>query len=47
MTYQKPALQRFGTFRELTQLGLGGIFDGSTIIGSQNGQNAYSSLSAS
>ena len=31
--YQKPALQRFGTFRELTQLGLASSTDGATFLG--------------
>lgn len=31
--YQKPLLQRFGTFRELTQLGLASSTDGASILG--------------
>lgn len=31
--YQKPVLQRFGTFRELTQIGLNNSTDGGSIFG--------------
>lgn len=31
--YEKPNLERFGTFRELTQLGLSSDSDGWSIIG--------------
>ena len=31
--YQKPKVERFGTFRELTQIGLQGNSDGYTICG--------------
>jgi hypothetical protein len=31
--YQKPTLQRFGTFRDLTQAGCQGALDGRTIEG--------------
>lgn len=31
--YEKPLLQRFGTFRELTQLGLASSTDGASIFG--------------
>lgn len=31
--YEKPKLQRFGTFRELTLLGFTGASDGFTIVG--------------
>jgi hypothetical protein len=31
--YQKPLLQRFGTFRELTQLGLASSTDGASFLG--------------
>ncbi len=31
--YQKPSLERFGSFRELTQIGFSGASDGFTIIG--------------
>ena len=31
--YEKPALQRFGTFRELTLVGWNTITDGSTFLG--------------
>jgi len=31
--YQKPVLQRFGTFRELTQVGLNNSTDGGSIFG--------------
>lgn len=33
MTYQKPAVEKFGTFRELTQLGLSSASDGASIFG--------------
>lgn len=31
--YEKPTLQRFGTFRELTLLGLNSSTDGASIFG--------------
>ena len=31
--YQKPQMERFGTFRELTQIGFNGSTDGFTICG--------------
>lgn len=31
--YQKPKVERFGTFRELTQIGFNGTSDGLTICG--------------
>jgi hypothetical protein len=31
--YQKPKVERFGTFRELTQVGFQGTSDGFTICG--------------
>jgi hypothetical protein len=31
--YQKPKVERFGTFRELTQVGFNGTTDGFTICG--------------
>jgi hypothetical protein len=31
--YTKPTVTRYGTFRELTQLGFSGASDGFTIIG--------------
>lgn len=35
--YQKPRVERFGTFRELTQVGFSGSQDGFTICGITNG----------
>ncbi len=35
--YQKPSLQRFGTFRELTLLGLNNASDGASILSTVNG----------
>jgi len=35
--YQKPRVERFGTFRELTQVGFNGTTDGFTICGVANG----------
>lgn len=35
--YQKPRVERFGTFRELTQVGFNGSTDGFTICGIGNG----------
>lgn len=35
--YQKPKVERFGTFRELTQIGTNGAYDGVTIFGIANG----------
>ena len=32
--YQKPAVERFGTFRDLTQAGCAGGSDGATLQGS-------------
>ena len=32
--YQKPSVQRFGTFRDLTQAGCSGLTDGETFKGS-------------
>ena len=31
--YEKPAIERFGTFRELTQAGCSGASDGATMLG--------------
>ena len=31
--YEKPKLERFGTFRELTQVGFNGNSDGFTVCG--------------
>lgn len=31
--YEKPVLQKYGTFRELTQLGMNGSTDGAAILG--------------
>ena len=35
--YQKPKVERFGTFRELTQVGFNGTTDGFTICGNNGG----------
>lgn len=35
--YQKPRVERFGTFRELTQVGFNGTTDGFTICGDNGG----------
>jgi hypothetical protein len=35
--YQKPKVQRFGTFRELTQAGLTGSCDGFTVTNNDTG----------
>ncbi len=35
--YQKPRVERFGTFRELTQVGFNGTTDGFTICGANGG----------
>ncbi|GEM_PF-637245 len=35
--YQKPKVERFGTFRELTQIGFQGSSDGYTICGDTPG----------
>lgn len=35
--YQKPKVERFGTFRELTQIGFQGDSDGFTICGDTPG----------
>jgi len=31
--YKKPALQKFGVFRELTRVGFSGSSDGASVIG--------------
>ena len=36
--YQKPTVQRFGTFRDLTRQGFSGSLDGAT-FGATNGSN--------
>jgi hypothetical protein len=33
MAYQKPLVEKFGTFRELTQLGISSASDGASIFG--------------
>ena len=38
MRYERPSLERLGTFRELTQVGTGQNADGTTIIGDPNGR---------
>jgi hypothetical protein len=35
--YQKPALQRFGSFKDLTQTGFGGAGDGCIVLDPTNG----------
>ena len=35
--YQKPKVERFGTFRELTRVGFNGTTDGFTICGVNGG----------
>jgi hypothetical protein len=35
--YEKPTVQRFGTFRELTQAGLTGHCDGFTVTSNDTG----------
>ena len=35
--YQKPRVERFGSFRELTQVGFNGTTDGFTICGIGSG----------
>ncbi|MBA2686067.1 MAG: lasso RiPP family leader peptide-containing protein [Gemmatimonadaceae bacterium] len=35
--YHKPKVERFGTFRELTQVGFNGTTDGFTICGANGG----------
>ena len=37
--YRKPQLEKFGTFRELTQIGFSGASDGFTIIGPNTSAN--------
>jgi hypothetical protein len=37
--YQKPKVERFGTFRELTQIGFNGSTDGFTICGIGTGND--------
>ena len=33
MNYQKPALEKFGTFRDLTRFGFNSASDGASILG--------------
>ena len=40
--YQKPKLERFGTFRELTRLGLSNASDGASILGVVTSPGCYS-----
>ncbi len=40
--YEKPTLEKFGTFRELTQIGFSGATDGFTIIGPPPGSSPAS-----
>lgn len=35
--YEKPKVQRFGTFRELTQAGVSGACDGFTVTSTDTG----------
>ena len=35
--YQKPRVERFGTFRELTRLGFTGVSDGLLIVNAATG----------
>jgi hypothetical protein len=41
MQYKKPMLERFGTFRELTQVGWASINDGGTMLGARYGCTEY------
>jgi hypothetical protein len=43
--YQKPTVERFGTFRDLTQQGFNGANDGITFEGA-NGNNCQSVVTA-
>ena len=44
--YEKPKLERFGTFEELTKVGIDGRNDGWTINGADGcEQNAYFNVS--
>jgi hypothetical protein len=38
--YEKPRVQRFGTFRELTQIGFSGVCDGYTITNNDTGDTS-------
>lgn len=44
MTYQKPLVEKFGSFRELTQLGLSSASDGASIFGISGCQTGPISL---
>ena len=39
--YQKPRVERFGTFRELTQVGFTGTSDGATLCGNGTTGNEF------
>lgn len=39
--YQKPAVQMFGSFRELTRIGFSNASDGASILGIGNGEGCY------
>ena len=43
--YKKPELEKFGTFRELTQIGIVGVTDGYTITGPNGPVGPGNSLS--
>lgn len=39
--YSKPKIERFGTFRELTQVGFNGTSDGFTVCGANGTGNEF------
>ncbi len=42
--YQKPVIERFGTFRDLTLAGFAGTSDGVTFFGANSGSSAGGSV---
>lgn len=36
--YQKPVLQKFGAFRDLTRIGFTGVSDGASVLGPNSGR---------
>lgn len=39
--YEKPEVQKFGSFRSLTQIGFNNASDGATALGIGNGEGCY------
>ena len=39
--YQKPTVEKFGSFRELTRVGFAGSSDGGTFVGAPDGCTGF------